>query len=130
MVRGGVDCEAAPPAADVEYALAGAEPELAADEFELGLLGLLERLRTACEVRAAVGHRAVEEQLEELVADVVVVLDRAAIAEQRMALAAQSQFGRRRSRRQHQPARADQRDRQPRLLGERQSRRLERVDHQ
>ena len=74
---GGVDREAAPAAADVEQRSPGLQPELRADQLELRLLGLLERLRPAREDRAAVGHRLVEEEREELVADVVVVAYRA-----------------------------------------------------
>ena len=66
VVDRGVHGEAAPAAADVEQALAGLEAELGAHELELGLLGLLERRGPAREDRAAVGHRLVEEEREEL----------------------------------------------------------------
>ena len=58
----------------------GCRSELARDELELGALGLLERLRAAREDRAAVGHRLVQEQREEVVADVVVVANRRGVA--------------------------------------------------
>ena len=126
---GGVDHEAAPAAADVEHALSLAQAELLADQLELGLLGLLERRRPARPVRAAVGHRAVEEQREELVADVVVVAHRAPVARERVPATAQPQLGGRHRRRYHQPAGPDERERQARLLRHRQRRRLECVDH-
>src|SRR4051812_9298112 len=98
VARGGVDGEAPPAAADVEDALAALEPELGADELELGLLGLLERRRAAREDRAGVGARRAEEQLEELVGDVVVVAHRAAVALDAVAAAAGAQLGGRRAR--------------------------------
>ena len=73
MLARGVDRQASPAAADVEHALAGLQLELAADQLELGALGLLQGLRPRLEQRAAVGHRLVQEQREELVRDVVVV---------------------------------------------------------
>ena len=109
-----MDREAAPAAADVEHALALLQRELAADQRELGLLGLLERRRAALEVGAAVGHRRVEEQREELVARVVVVADRAAVAAERVPLAGQPQLGCGRPRRPDQPAGAHQREPEPR----------------
>ena len=102
--------------------------ELAAHQSELGLLGLLERRRASLEVGAAVGHRGVQEQGEELVAGVVVVADRAPVTADRVALAAQPQLGLRRPRRPDQPAGADQRDPEPSDLRRGQLRRLERVD--
>jgi hypothetical protein len=53
---GGVDCKAAPAAADVEHPFAGTQGELRAGELELRLLGLLERACPAREDRAAVGQ--------------------------------------------------------------------------
>ena len=44
VALGGVDRERAPAAADVEHALAARQRQLLADELELGLLRLLERL--------------------------------------------------------------------------------------
>ena len=52
VALGGVDRERAPAAADVEHALSALEPELLADELELGLLGLVERAGA----RGAIGH--------------------------------------------------------------------------
>ena len=75
MPDGGVDRKAPPAAADVEDPLAGAEVELATDQLELLLLGGLERCRATGEDPAAVGHRAIEEEREELVRYVVVVTD-------------------------------------------------------
>ena len=44
----------------------GSSASFVADQLELRLLRVLERLRAAREHRAAVGHRVVEEQREEL----------------------------------------------------------------
>ena len=87
-----MDREAAPAAADVQHAHARLQLELARDQIELRALGLLERLRAPREDRAAVGHRLVEEQREELVADVVVVADRRRVALQAVTLAVQDQL--------------------------------------
>ena len=72
--------EAAPAAAHVEQALALPQSELLADQLALGQLGVLERCGPAREERAAVCHRGVEEQLEEVVAHVVVVAHGALVA--------------------------------------------------
>ena len=90
----GVQRERAPAAADVEHALAGLQRELRADEVELGALGLLERRRAARPDRARVRHRLVEEEREELVGEVVVVRDRALVAQDRVALALRAQLHR------------------------------------
>ena len=63
--------------------------ELLADQLDLGLLGLLQRLAPRPKVRAAVGHRTVQEQREEVVADVVVVSHRAAVPGDRVPLSAE-----------------------------------------
>ena len=68
--------------------------ELLRDHVQLGPLRLRERLRAAREQRAAVGHRLVEEQREEVVADVVVVADRLRVALRAVARAGQQQLGR------------------------------------
>jgi hypothetical protein len=128
VVLGGVDGKAAPATTDIEQALARLERELLAHQVELCPLGLLERLRTALEVSTAVGHRRVEEQRKELVAGVVVVADGAAVAADRVTLAAQTQLGRGRLRELDEAARADQRDTELGHLHGRQRRRLERVD--
>ena len=82
-------------------------PSLRADQLELRLLGLLERRRAAREDRAAVGHRLVEEEREELVGDVVVVADRAGVALLAVAAAARAQLGLRAARRGVRPAARD-----------------------
>jgi len=92
VVLGGVDGEAAPAAADVEHALTLVQVELGADQLELLSLCLLERLRAAREDRAAVRHRLVEEEGEELVRDVVVVTHRANIALDRVSAAAEAEL--------------------------------------
>ena len=56
VALGRVDGEAAPAAAHVEHALALLQVELGADQLELRLLRLLERLGAAREDRTAVGH--------------------------------------------------------------------------
>ena len=79
VVLSRVDGEAAPAAADVQHSHRPAsDPSLRGDQIEFCPLSILERLRAPREDRAAVGHRLVEEEREELVADVVVVADRAA----------------------------------------------------
>jgi len=93
VVLGCVDGEAAPAAADVEHALAFPEIELRADELELVPLGLLERLRAAREDRAAVRHRLVEEQGEEVVRDVVVVAHGPCVTLDRVPAAAETELG-------------------------------------
>ncbi len=93
-----MDGEAAPAASDVEHSLAGPQAQLLADQLELRFLGLLERAGTAREVGAAIGHRPIKEQREELVARVVVVADGAPISVDRVPLAAQAQLGLRRPR--------------------------------
>ena len=67
--------EAAPAAADVEDGHAGVEFEFAADEVELGLLGLVEGAGAVAPEGAGVDHAAVEHGLVELVAAVVVAVD-------------------------------------------------------
>src|SRR6266542_1113710 len=79
VVLGGPHREAPPPAPDVEQALAGLEPELAADQIELVLLGLLELAVGVTVVRAGVHHERIEKERVELVGDVVVMGDRARI---------------------------------------------------
>ena len=73
--RGVLD-QRAPPAADVEEAVPGGEPELPADQVELLPLRLAEPLAALGEVGAGVDHRLVEEEPVEVVGDVVVVPDR------------------------------------------------------
>ena len=87
-----MDGKAAPAAADVEHLHPGREPELGGDEIELHPLGLLEGLGAAREDRAAVGHRVVEEQTEEVVADVVVVADRRSVTLDAVQAALQDQL--------------------------------------
>ena len=65
--------ESAPSAADVEHAHAWRERELSADQIELRLLRLLERLRSAAPVGTGVRHvLRVEHRFEEIVAEIVV----------------------------------------------------------
>ncbi len=63
-----------PPAtADVEQALARLQLQLPANQIELALLSVGERLARIEEVGTRVDHFRVEKQLEELVAGVVVM---------------------------------------------------------
>src|SRR5665213_4632804 len=87
-----MDREAAPPAADIQDAHSRLQRELARDEIELRSLGLLQRLCAAREDRAAIGHRLVEEEREELVTDIVVVADRGSVALEAVTLAMQDQL--------------------------------------
>ena len=80
-----VDREAAPAAADLEHVVVGAELQVRADPVELGALRLGERQLRRLEDRARVRHRLVEHQLEQLVAEVVVVGDVAPRAQQAVA---------------------------------------------
>src|SRR5262249_12365873 len=75
--------------ADIEHALPGLKGELRGDQIELRHLRLFERRLLAAEAAvvwdareegAGVGHRGVQEEREELVADVVVVAHGLAIA--------------------------------------------------
>ena len=66
VVGGGVDGEAAPAAAHVQDPVARPQLELRAHHLQLGALRLLQRAGAAREDRAAVGHRVVQEQREEL----------------------------------------------------------------
>src|SRR6266545_1842542 len=75
VVLSGPDGEAAPAAADVEERLARLELELAADEIDLVLLGLLELAVGIAVVGAGVEHERVEKEGVEGVRHVVVVRD-------------------------------------------------------
>ena len=82
VVLGGVQRERAPAAADVEQPCAGAQPELAAHQLELVVLGVLERVRGVVvgPERTGVRHPAVQEQGVEVVGQVVVVRDGVGVA--------------------------------------------------
>src|SRR5437016_133949 len=108
-----MDREAAPPAADVEDALALAQPQLLADKLELCLLRRLQSVRAARPVGARIRHRLVEEQREEVVADVVVMANRPPVSRKRVPLAAQPQLRRRGLGRHDDPAGAYERRAQP-----------------
>ena len=72
---GEVERHAAPAAADVEDAGAGADQELGGDQPLLGELGLVERHVGVLEVGAGILHVAVEEEPVEPLVEVVVVGD-------------------------------------------------------
>ncbi len=120
--------EAAPAAADVEDTVALLQLELAGDGLELLLLGLLERPRPPREDPAAVGHRGVEEEREELVGDVVVVADGARVALLGVAAAARAQLGAGRLGRPGQAGGADGAEQERALVGPLQGRRLPAVE--
>src|SRR2546423_11630222 len=63
--------QCAPSAPDVEETLARLEPQLPADQIELGLLRRVERIIHCAEVRARINHLPVEPQLVEAIADIV-----------------------------------------------------------
>src|SRR5205814_7626937 len=65
---------------DVEQAHAGLEAQLARDQVELLLLGLLETRVGLREDRARIGHRRTENHLVEAVRHVVVVVDGVGVA--------------------------------------------------
>src|SRR5680860_86188 len=85
-----------------------------AETLEQAQEAKLERLRATREDRAAVGHRVVEEEPEELVADVVVMAHGALVPLAAVQLAVRSQLGLRRPRRTGEPDRARRRENQPR----------------
>ena len=128
VALGRVDREAAPAAAHVEQAVAGLQVELAADEVELLLLGLLERPGAAREERAAVGERLAEEEREELGRQVVVVAHGAGVAPDAVALAARAQLRGGHGGRAHRAARTRGRQGQARALGALHGRRLPGVE--
>jgi hypothetical protein len=80
VALGGAEHQAAPPAADVQQALTGPQPELAAQEIQLRLLGGMDVLLPCLEVRARVHHSPVQPHRVELVAHVVVGADRSPIS--------------------------------------------------
>jgi hypothetical protein len=120
--------ERAPAAADVEQPLTRLQAELGAHELALDVLGLLERLRAAREDGARVRHRLVEEEREVVVADVVVVADRAAVARDAVAAALRTQLRRGRPRRAHEPGGAQRRPGQAQLRARVQRGRAPRVE--
>ncbi len=75
VLTGRVDRHRTPAAADVEEALTRRQLQLAADEFELVALGVLQGAVRGLPVGARVDHRGAEDDLVEVVADVVVVAD-------------------------------------------------------
>ena len=75
-----VQRQAAPAAADFEQVVRRLELELSADEIEPRELGFVQRLPRMLERRGRIHHRLVEEQPEEIVAEVVVRGDVAARA--------------------------------------------------
>ena len=70
---GSVQRESAPAAADLEHVIGDCELQLIADPLQLRALRVCERRIPLGEDPAGIGHRLVEHQLEELIAEVVVV---------------------------------------------------------
>ena len=107
MLRG-MDRERAPATTDVEQALAGAQPQLAADVIQFGDLRGVEVVMRAAEIRARINHPRIQPELVEIVRDVVVKRDRLPVAFLGMARTAQrdrAAFRRRlvRGRQLHEP---------------------------
>ena len=124
--------KAAPAAADVEHPLALFQGELAGDRVELLFLGLLQGLGALGEEGAAVGHRLVEEEGEEVIGDVVVVAHRLGVALLAVAAAAEHELGVGPPRRPLDPGGAHRAEQQAALVGAVQRRRLpavEQLDH-
>jgi hypothetical protein len=81
----GMQRESSPSGADFEHPVAALEIELAAHMVELPHRSFVKRHVRALEDRARIHHRRIEEQCEELVADVVVRADVAPAAAARVA---------------------------------------------
>ena len=84
VVLGGVDQQRAPAAADVEQPLAGLRAAACGRSARACAPARPRATRRVGEVRARVDHARAEQQLVEAVGDVVVVLDRGPVAEQRV----------------------------------------------
>ena len=75
IVLGHVQRQSAPAAARFEHRFAGRKAQLAAHIVELGLLRLLQPQRGVGEIGAGVHHLAIEPELVEIVADIVMMVD-------------------------------------------------------
>jgi hypothetical protein len=80
-----VDDEPTPATTDVQQALTGLQPQLAADVVELALLGTVQILLWRGEVSAGIDHPLVQPQRVELARNVVVVGDGPPVALSRVA---------------------------------------------
>ena len=74
-LAGGEAGQSAPTAADIQQAVAGLEPQLAADQAQLGLLRLVDSLFAGLEIGTGIDHVAVQPELVEVVGQVIVVGD-------------------------------------------------------
>ena len=128
VLAGGVDRKTPPAAPDVQDLHPRLEPELRGDELQLGPLRLGERLGAPGEDGAAVGHRLVEEQGEEVVADVVVVADGLGVALDAVEFPAQEQLEARPVRQPARRRRKHERQAQAQLVDLRERRGLPGVD--
>jgi hypothetical protein len=138
VVAGGVDDHRPPTAADVEEAPPGhrVEPELAADEVVLQRLGGREVGAVVDEPGARIRHRRAEHEAVEVVADVVVVLDRGRVPPGRVAPAVEAGLERwwRQRPAEHAEAagcpqgRGQLADGAPEVLGERRPQRLDELE--
>ncbi len=112
VLAGRVDRHGTPAGADVEKALTWGQAQLAADQFELVALGVLQGAAIGREGRpvgTGVDHGRAEDQLVEVVADVVVVADGASVAALGVQVAAgPADLLRRRGGRQRRPGEPDQ----------------------
>src|SRR6185312_17506077 len=79
VVPRGVDRQPAPATADIEEALAGREPELAAQMIELRLLRRVDVFVAGVKITAGIDHAAVEPQRVEFVRDVVMMRNRGGV---------------------------------------------------
>ncbi len=81
-----MDGEAAPAGADFHHAVLGLKRKLAADPIELGDGRLLQRRRRLLEDSAGIGPGGVEEQGEEVVAQIVMGVNVLSAAAARVAV--------------------------------------------
>ena len=86
VIAGGVQRKGSPTSTDFEDVIFGSQAQLATDPVELLLLGFFERIIGVLVNRAGVDHVAVQKEAEEIVVQVVVRLDIAAAASQRIAV--------------------------------------------
>ena len=75
VVFGGVHAESAPTASDFQDAVGGNEVQAFAEFIVFPALSGFERLVGRFEIRAGIGHGGIEPELEEFVAEVVVLAD-------------------------------------------------------
>ncbi len=67
--------QSAPAAADIKHPVAGLQAQFSADQIELVVLGLVERVVGLGEIAAGILHFLPEEKFIEVIADIVMELD-------------------------------------------------------